>query len=75
MSDTTVILGAMAPSLKEQFPCLSDETAAQLDRDNQDFCRLRIRGLISDAEKRAINKRLTKAVAAAVREATADATT
>lgn len=67
MPEKTIELGWAARPIKEQHPCLPDEIAARLDRDNQDLSRLRIRGLISDAEMRAIRKRLVKEIDRAIR--------
>ena len=69
MPENNVELGWCAQPIKEQYPVLSEEVAAQLDRDNHDLCRLRMRGLISDGEIRSIRKRLVKSIEGQIRKA------
>ena len=70
MSDLVSIeLGFAAKPLKEQFPQLSDEVATALQKDSEYLSRLRVRGLISDAENNAIRKRLFKSINTAIKDA------
>lgn len=69
MPENSVELGWSARPIKEQQPVLSEEAAAQIDRDNHDLSRLRMRGLISDGEIRSIRKRLVKSIEEQIKKA------
>lgn len=69
MNKASVEMGWGARPLKEQFPMISENDAQHLDRDNQDFHRLKVRGLITDVEARSIRKRYAKSVEEAIKAA------
>lgn len=56
-----------APPFKEQFPSLSDHDAAHFDKDNGAMIRLSIRGYLTDSQKTAAMRKITKAVERALR--------
>ena len=64
-----VVFGWGAPPLQEQHPALSEHIAEQFDTDNKNISRLRVRGLISDSELRAIHRRLVKNIEKEIRKA------
>lgn len=55
---TEIRMGALAPKLSEQIPGLPEH----FDRDADAITRLKIRGLLTDAEGDKARKRLIKAI-------------
>lgn len=70
----SVEFGWGAPSMKEQHPDLTDEVAAHFDEDNKALIRLSVRGYFTEAQKRAVMKRITLSVATEIRAALSKAT-
>ena len=66
MPQNNVEMGWAAAPMQEQHPALPDDIAAHFDRDNADLVRLKIRGIISDAEMRNAERRFAKKVRAAL---------
>lgn len=51
-----------APTIQEQFPSMDDNEAYHFQQDAMTLSRLKIRGVISDAEHKAAIRRLAKAI-------------
>lgn len=69
MSKDHVVFGWGAPSMKEQFPQLSDSDAEHFDKDNQALTRLRLRGYLTDSQRDPAIKKMTREVARALQKA------
>lgn len=65
----SVEFGWGALPMKEQHPVLPDDVAGHFDEDNKALIRLSVRGYLTDAQKRAVMKRITQSVATAIRTA------
>lgn len=64
-----VEFGWGAPSMAEQFPALAAEDAGHFDADNTAIIRLSVRGLITESQKFAAFKKLTKRIETTLRAA------
>lgn len=57
----SVILGLMAPSIKDQFPEMDESEAYNFTQDNLTLHRLRLRGILTDSERnKAVNRLIQK---------------
>lgn len=65
-----IIFGWGAPKFKEQFPELPDDVAGHFQKDSEALMRLRIRGYVTDSQRSAIIKKLSKEISKAVIKAT-----
>ena len=63
-----VLFGWDAPSMKEQFPTLSDDDAERFDKDSEALTRLRIRGYLSDNQRESVMKKISRAIADALED-------
>lgn len=59
-------LGWAAPTIAEQFPQLKLQDAEHFQRDHSDLSRLKIRGLITDAEHKKAIQRFAKSLSYAL---------
>lgn len=64
MNDTKIAIefGWGAPSIGEQFPNMDDNDAYHFQQDQMTLSRLKIRGVITEAEHKAAIQRLAKAI-------------
>lgn len=62
MKSYSLQFGALAPSMSDQLPMLTDKQAEAFDADNKAISRARVRGYISDAELTRIQRRLAAAI-------------
>lgn len=74
-SRNEVIFGWGAPSIAAQHPVIPAEKSEQFDKDNMAIIRLSVRGLITDSQRDAAIKKLTRKVEAEVRLALAPVST
>ena len=66
MKKYSLQFGALAPSMAEQLPMLTEKQAEAFDADNMAISRARFRGYISDAELTRIHRRLAASIGDAI---------
>lgn len=71
MPNNGVEFGWDAPPMKEQHPVLNAYVAEHFDKDNVAVIRLHVRGLITDSQRDAAFRKLTKKIGSAIRAALA----
>jgi hypothetical protein len=59
-------MGWAARPIAEQFPELKSKDAGHFQKDSESISRLKMRGLLTDSEHRAITRRFAKSVAEAL---------
>jgi len=64
-----VEFGWGAPPMGTQHPVIPAEAAEHFDKDNMAVVRLHLRGLITDSQRDAAFKKLTKKIGTAIRKA------